>query len=175
MLSFFRYIIILLITSQTSGQVTYPCDSEDVCGCSTNSVSASRIVGGENADQATWGWVVSLSIANTYICGGSIISSSWILTAAHCVYDHIGSPIIVYAGSTTRWIGSQTRQVEQVIVHSDYQPTSYANDVALLRLASPLRMADPSVSQICIPSINSTLLETNQWPPSGTYVSILSV
>lgn len=175
MLSFFLYMIILLITSQTSGQVTYPCDSADVCGCSANSVSASRIVGGENADAATWSWVVSLSIANAYICGGSIISSSWILTAAHCVYDYVRSPIIVYAGSTTRWRGSQTRQVEQIIIHPDYQPTSYANDIALLRLASPLIMTDPAVSQICIPSVSSTLLETNQWPPSGTYVSILPI
>lgn len=175
MLRFFRYIIILLITIQTNGQVTYPCDPADVCGCSTNSVSASRIVGGENADGETWGWVVSLSIANTYICGGSIISSSWILTAAHCVHDFIRSPIIVYAGSTTRWSGTQIRQVEEIIVHFDYEPTTYTNDIALLRLASPLNMDDPSVSQICVPSVDSTLLATDEWPLNGTYVSVLSV
>ena len=171
----FYYIILLLIIIQPSYQVTYPCNSSDVCGCSQNSVSATRIVGGESASTATWSWAVSIKIGSGTLCGGTIISSLWILTAAHCVSGKTASQFTIYAGSTSRWSGTQTRSVSQIFSHPSYNPSTYVNDLALLQLASPLSMSDPYVSRICVPSVSSTTLASGEWPPVGTYVSVFII
>jgi len=155
-----------------SYQTVYSCNASLSCGCSTNPVSITRIVGGQNAGTATWGWAVSISIASNYLCGGSIISTSWIITAAHCVVNFTASQITIYAGSNRRFSGTQTRVASKVIVHPSYNPNTYLNDIALLRLASPLIMSDPNFSPICIPSVSSATLSAGEWPPAGTTVNI---
>lgn len=44
-----------------------------------------RIVGGVEATPHSWPHQVALFIDNMYFCGGSLISSEWVLTAAHCM------------------------------------------------------------------------------------------
>uniref|UniRef100_A0A3Q1CXD0 Peptidase S1 domain-containing protein n=1 Tax=Amphiprion ocellaris TaxID=80972 RepID=A0A3Q1CXD0_AMPOC len=46
-----------------------------------------RIVGGTLAPKDKWGWQVSLHFRKTHTCGGAIISTHWIITAAHCFVD----------------------------------------------------------------------------------------
>lgn len=56
------------------------------CGVSTKSVNImNRIVGGSGAVLGQWPWQVSLHVQGTHVCGGSIITHQWIVTAAHCV------------------------------------------------------------------------------------------
>jgi len=46
-----------------------------------------RIIGGENAKPHSWPWQCSLQV-NGYLhwCGCSVISPTWVITAAHCKY-----------------------------------------------------------------------------------------
>ena len=164
-------MIILFGWIRISHQTNYTCSSSLSCGCSTNSAVLTRIVGGENASAATWGWAVSISIANTYLCGGSIISSSWVLTAAHCVNGYTASQITIFAGSTVRFSGTQRRSGSKLIVHPSYSTRTYVNDIALLQLTSPLSMSDSYVSSICLPSVSSSTLSAGEWPPAGTSVN----
>jgi len=43
-----------------------------------------RITNGSTATRAQFPWQVALIIDDTSFCGGSLISSLWVLTAAHC-------------------------------------------------------------------------------------------
>jgi len=165
-------ILLLLIVIRPSYQMVYSCDPTAACGCSANPVSITRIVGGENAGAATWGWAVSITIGGNSLCGGSIISSSWVITAAHCVFGNTPSQITIYAGSNFPQSGSQIKVASQIIVHPNYIPATYENDIALLRLASPLIMSDPNISPICIPSVNAATLSSGEWPPPGTTVNV---
>lgn len=61
--------------------------SKYVCGVKgTSRTRTSRVVGGEDADAAEWCWQVALiNSLNQYLCGGALIGTQWVLTAAHCV------------------------------------------------------------------------------------------
>ena len=46
-----------------------------------------KIVGGNEATPHAWPWQVSLRTrGGAHFCGGSLIASHWIATAAHCVF-----------------------------------------------------------------------------------------
>ena len=104
-----------------------------------------NIIGGANTNINTVRWQVLLEIAGSDGCGGTIIAPNWILTACHCLETSSGvfyqtNQVRVYAGITRRSQKStgQLRTVSQIIRHASYNRTTYDNDIALLRLSSPL-------------------------------------
>ena len=168
--------VVLLVILQPSHQYTYSCNSSAACGCSSNPASLSRIVGGESAGTSTWGWAVSLSItegSGTALCGGAILSSSWIITAAHCMAGIAASEVTVYAGSNVRYNG-QSRVASRVIVHPGYVSRTKVNDIALLQLSAPLAMTT-DVTTICIPSVLSSTLIDGEWPPADLTVCYIII
>lgn len=57
-----------------------------VCGVPSNPPRFlfSRIIGGEEAVPHSWPWQASIQIAGENLCGGTVISKMWVVTAAHC-------------------------------------------------------------------------------------------
>lgn len=45
-----------------------------------------KIVGGNNAQEGAWPWAVGLYYNGQLLCGASLVSSDWLVSAAHCVY-----------------------------------------------------------------------------------------
>ena len=60
----------------------------DECGIKGAESSPWRIIGGQNSKPNEWPWIAYLNILmfkGNFMCGGSIISDQWVLTAGHCL------------------------------------------------------------------------------------------
>uniref|UniRef100_H9GHJ5 Peptidase S1 domain-containing protein n=1 Tax=Anolis carolinensis TaxID=28377 RepID=H9GHJ5_ANOCA len=59
------------------------------CGKPAYLPNVSRVVGGDDAKPHSWPWQVSLQYDKNgvwaHTCGGTLIESNWVLTAAHCI------------------------------------------------------------------------------------------
>ena len=118
------------------------------------------VVGGIDAMPHQYPWQVRLytpaNIEETsfYTCGGSIISETFILTAAHCV-DGDTFKTYVYFGKHqwNDWNGDWFRQevaLSGITVHPNYVFPDY--DYALVELPTPLNFSESwKVQKICLP------------------------
>ncbi|XP_045746842.1 chymotrypsin-like protease CTRL-1 [Mirounga angustirostris] len=117
-----------------------------------------RIVNGENAVSGSWPWQVSLQDRSGFhFCGGSLISQSWVVTAAHCNVSP-GRHVVVL-GEYDRSSNAEPLQVlsiSKAITHPFWNPTTLNNDLTLLKLASPARYTK-RVSPVCLASPDEAL------------------
>jgi secreted trypsin-like serine protease len=161
------------------------CDTNYSCGCSPIPVifhdeppfpsnpryNQGRIVGGETAQAHSWPWVVTIRIFNMPICGGSLINEEWVLTAAHCLFGIDG--LIVHIGDHNVQLPSpQIRTVIKEISHPNYIPApKYINDIALLRLSSPVNFQTPDnhAGIACLPTEITNL----NYPEVGTHLAVI--
>lgn len=81
-----------------------------------------RIANGLNATVDQFPYMVSIRHASNlqHYCGGSILSSQWILTAGHCVEDPDPAKLIIYVGSISLKSGGFKYKVSNVILHENY-------------------------------------------------------
>jgi trypsin len=139
----------------------YSCLSNSTCGCSLKPAILTKIVGGEPAGDDTWGWAVSIRSRNKHFCGGSLISDSLVLTAAHCFASKSSMlDLSVTAGSRSLSIIQQQRSISKVYVHRYYDVVTYKNDIAVLSLSKPFNLKNSPLALICLPT-STTENQTN--------------
>ena len=133
----------------------------------------SRIVGGGRTNVREFPWIVSLQVQGTHVCGGSVILSRWILTAAHCtnVYDKPEDWSVLGGVSNSRdysYIAQQTG-ISKIIQHTYFDPQTYDNDISLLYTNSKLRY-DDRMQPVCVPHPVHHKFTTAEMDPSDTEI-----
>ena len=102
-----------------------------------------RIVGGSNAKNGDAPYQVSLRSAGNpsfHFCGASIISTRWLLCAAHCTTGKGPSQILAVVGSVLNSPTGKTYRLSQVINHAQYDGTNIQNDVSVLQVAEDIQL-----------------------------------
>ncbi|XP_027269120.1 enteropeptidase isoform X3 [Cricetulus griseus] len=122
-----------------------------------------KIVGGSDAQPGSWPWVVALYYRDSYrdrlLCGASLVSSEWLVSAAHCVYGRNVDP--------TRWTAFlglnmqsnltspqvERRVIDQIVINPHYDKRRKFNDIAMMHLEFKVNYTD-YIQPICLPEEN---------------------
>lgn len=113
-----------------------------VCALAVNcSSTTSKIINGELATVGQFPHMVQLSIRKrdaTKYCGGSLLDSQWVLTAAHCVVDMLSAK--AYLGSVFWRTMPVKMKVVDAAIHPLYKNIN-AYDIALVKLEKPVNFS----------------------------------
>jgi hypothetical protein len=150
-----RYCCPSSTVGQTTTTTTFqtPIVAAGTCGRQAITPSTQRIVGGVEAVPNSWPWIVSLR-GRDHFCGGTLIDTRHVLTAAHCVRGANPSGLRIVAGLherlNTNTGRTQIMGASRIFVHEQYNSVSLANDIAVIRLCQPVQL-NTYVSLICLP------------------------
>lgn len=120
-----------------------------------------RIVGGYRLGQHQYPYVAGYSSQQgdqlIFLCGASIISKTFVLTAAHCVDVKTNGLGVVRVGSLTKNQGGEVVKVKAAFVHELFK-TQVDHDFALLQLEQPLKLSK-TVKKVHLPEKNFEIPE----------------
>jgi secreted trypsin-like serine protease len=121
---------------------------------------ASAIVGGQPADEGEYPWQAAITSGSgsSQYCGGTLVDSTTVVTAAHCMGGLLGvpvlddllslvlsSPVHVLLGTNHLSSGGESIEATEIFVHPEYDGD---HDVAILKLATPSTLASRSPTRI---------------------------
>ncbi|KAI5705718.1 hypothetical protein M8J76_004816 [Diaphorina citri] len=134
--------------------------------CGRPDVPKFRVVGGQESLPGRWPWMAAIFLHGTrrteFWCGGSLIGTRYVLTAAHCTKDTRQRPF--HAQQFTVRLGDidlrredepsmpETYRVEEVRPHKEFSRVGFYNDIAVLVLDRPVKRNRYTVP-LCLPPL----------------------
>ncbi|XP_009882165.1 PREDICTED: enteropeptidase [Charadrius vociferus] len=125
--------------------------------------NTTRIVGGSDAKREAWPWIVSLHFNFRPVCGASLVSDEWLVTAAHCVYGRQLKPsqwkavLGLYDQSDMTQPSTVVQNIDQIIINPHYMKRTKDSDIALMHLQHKVQYTD-YIQPICLPEKNQQFL-----------------
>ncbi|XP_076066052.1 uncharacterized protein LOC143039700 [Oratosquilla oratoria] len=124
---------------------------------------ALRVVGGEETFPNEYPWQAALVLGRSLgvypFCGASLISSKWVLTAAHCIYEaeekEYDYKVLLGAhdtGSIIEVLSHHLRAtIKRKIMHPEFNYKTIKHDIGLLELEERLPLSK-TIRPVCLPS-----------------------
>ncbi|CAL4063994.1 unnamed protein product [Meganyctiphanes norvegica] len=147
---------------------------EAECGVTKMSLPQGRIVNGTDAVFGEFPWQVTLwadkhaDMYFSHLCGGTLVSKSWIVTAAHCL-EHIPSLEMLKVRIGEHDLATENerypyieRKIKRKYSHPKFDFPTFKYDIALLELNEPVT-EQPNIGFICLPGSNNDLNRMTGW------------
>merc|ERR1719341_2363639 len=135
--------------------VPTPPPSSSSCKCGVPQGNRNRIVGGQAATKNEYPWLVALvkSGSSRPFCGGTLISSKTVLTAALCIFLR-DSQIRVHVGEhdVTKVDGEQKIGVRRQTKHPQSDTDTQDNDFAVIELSRAVVFSN-TIMPVCLPNV----------------------
>ena len=127
-------------------------------GCQCGRAQRSkRILGGSETEINEYPWMAYVATRHGAMCGGSLISDRWVVTAAHCAQVQSPNDIRVDLGQHDLHSATEAvlvrKYVSEIHIHPEFDLSRVRYDLALLKLADPVDFrVVPHVRPICLPT-----------------------
>merc|ERR1719259_121285 len=107
-------------------------------------------------------WQARIEKNGVFWCGGSLLNSKWVLSAAHCTIPDSTTGLRVVLGDHSRSDSNEADHlsfiVSTIINHPYYSSVTFNYDYTLLKLSEPVDfMANPHIRPICLPTSTSDM------------------
>ncbi|KAM7155238.1 transmembrane protease serine 11A isoform 2-T2 [Molossus nigricans] len=135
------------------------------CGKRVVPLIVNRIMSGDIAVKAAWPWQASLQHNNIHQCGATLISNTWLVTAAHCFKRNANPYQWTVSFGTTIDPPLMKRNVKRIILHERYHSPAREYDIAVVQFSPRVTFTD-DVHRVCLPEASVSIR-----PNSTVYIT----